>query len=239
MRHQLLLGAIIATGLLASHGRLHAQSSQAQQPLRQADPCDRAAPLYAAGERKAAFRTFFACAIAGDSTAQYSAAMMMRSGESNDDQSPNPYGARVFLEQSASQGYAQAVYTLGMEYDLGSAAFKRDPAMATELFREAALMGHVEAQVDLGTQYFLGRGGVLQDDAAAARWYEQAAYAGHWGAQFLIASMYEHGNGVRRDERMALRWYERAKSGGDELAPVKVEQLKLHIATKERQLRLD
>ena len=232
MRYQHLLGVFLVAATLAAHGGLQAQ------PL-DADPCDHASALYKAGESKAAFRSFFACAIAGDATAQYSAAMMMRSGESNDDRNPNPWGARVFLEQSASQGYAQAVYTLGMEYDLGSTAFTRDPARATELFREAALMGHVEAQVDLGTQYFLGRGGVPQDDAAAARWYEQAAYAGHWGAQFLIASMYEHGNGVRRDERMALRWYERAKSGGDELAPVKVEQLKLHIATKERQLRLD
>ena len=232
MRHHHLLGSIIAAATLAGQGGAQAQPLAAHH-------CERGPALYAAGEHRAAFRSFFTCAIAGDAKAQYSAAMMMRSGESNDERYPNVYGARVFLEQSASQGYAQAVYTLGMEYDLGSVAFTRDPAMATELFREAALMGHVEAQVDLGTQYFLGRGGVPQDDAAAARWYEQAASAGHWGAQFLIASMYENGNGVRRDEGAALRWYERAKSGGDELAPVKVEQLKLRIATKERQLRLD
>lgn len=227
--HHLLTSAALAA-LLASHCSLRAEPAPA-------DGCDQGPALYAAGEHKAAFRTFFACAIAGDAPAQYSAAMMMRSGESNDDHYPNPHGARVFLEQSASQGYAQAVYTLGMEYDLGSAAFTRDPVRATELFREAALMGHVEAQVDLGTQYFLGRGGVPQDDATAARWYELAARGGHWGAQFLIASMYEHGNGVHRDERLALRWYERAKSGGDELATVKVEQLKLRIAAMERQLR--
>ena len=229
--HHLLKSTVLAA-LLASHCSTHAQPAAA-------DECNQGTRLYKAGEHRAAFRVFFACAIAGDAEAQYSAAMMMRSGESNDDNYPNPHGARVFLEQSASQAYAQAVYTLGTEYDLGSTAFTRDPAMATELFREAALMGHVEAQVDLGTQYFLGRGGVPQDDAAAARWYEQAADAGHWGAQFLIASMYEHGNGVRRDETLALRWYERAKSGGDEVAPLKVEQLKLRIAAKERQLRFD
>jgi TPR repeat protein len=232
MRLHYLLASVVSAALLVGPGSLQARPSDAA-------PCERGAEQYGTGELKAAFRTFFACAIAGDAKAQYSAAMMMRSGESNDDGYPNPYGARVFLEQSASQGYAQAVYTLGMEYDLGSEVFPRNPAMATELFREAALMGHVEAQVDLGTQYFLGRGGVPQDDTLAARWYEQAAGGGHWGAQFLIASMYEHGNGVRRDERLALRWYERAKSGGDELAPVKVEQLKLRIATRERQLRLD
>jgi uncharacterized protein len=229
--HHLLRPKFLAALLVAA-------CSAHAQPATQGD-CGEGTQLYRAGQHKPAFRAFFACAIAGDAPSQYSAAMMMRSGESNDDRHPNPHGARVFLEQSAWQRYPQAIYTLGMEYDVGSAAFPRDPGAATELFREAALMGHVEAQVDLGTQYFLGRGGVPQDDAAAALWYEQAADAGHWGAQFLIASMYEHGNGVRRDEVLALRWYERAKSGGDELAPVKVEQLKLRIATKERQLRLD
>ena len=231
-----LLKPMLLAALLAGPGHVHAAATPAAEL---AGDCDGGAPLYMAGQRKAAFRAFFACAIAGDAASQYSAAMMMRSGESNDDHYPNPHGARMFLEQAASQGYAQAIYTLGMEYDSGGPAFPRDPDTATELFREAALMGHADAQVDLGTQYFLGRGGVPQDDAAAARWYEQAAYAGHWGAQCLIASMYEHGNGVRRDETTALRWYERARDGGDEVAPLKVEQLKLRLATKNRQLRLD
>lgn len=229
--HHLLTSMVLAT-CVAGTGSAVAQTSAAND-------CTDGPPLYLAGQRKAAFRTFFACAIAGDAASQYSASMMMRSGESNDDEYPNPHGARVFLEHSASQRYPQAIYTLAMEYDLGSVAFTRDPGVATELYREAALMGHVEAQVDLGTQYFLGRGGVPQDDAAAARWYERAAAAGHWGAQFLIASMYEHGNGVPRDEGMALRWYERAQSGGDELAPMKVELLKLRLATRERRARLD
>jgi uncharacterized protein len=201
--------------------------------------CWRGPMLYAQGEHQLAFRVFMACAIAGDSQAQYNAAMMMRSGESNPDLTPNPFGARVFLEQSASQGFAQAIYVLGKEYDLGSPAFQRDIDHATELFRDAALLGHVDAQVDLGTQYLLGRGGVSQDDETAARWYELAAYGGHWGAQYLIASMYEHGNGVDRDESTALKWYERAKQGGDEVAPLKVEQLRLRLATGARRLRLD
>ena len=227
-------GSKLAAGLalylltLGAHAQPEAMPACADGPV-----------LYRSGELKSAFRSFLACAIAGDAASQYSAAMMMRSGESNDDASPNPFAARVFLEQSAAQGFAQALYTLGKEYDTGSPAFQRDVNLATELFRDAALQGHVDAQVDLATQYLLGRGGVVQDDAMAARWYQRAADAGHWGAQFLIASMYEHGNGVSRDERLALRWYERAQRGGDEIAPLKVEQLRLRLATQERQLRLD
>lgn len=224
------LAAVIALCLWA--GSVHAQSSP--EGL-----CVQGPELYAAGRLKPAFRVFMACAIRGEARSLYSAAMMMRSGESNEDSSPNPFGARVFLEHSASLGYPPAIYALAKEYDVGSTAFQRDVDFATELFREAAQIGHVDAQVDLGTQYLLGRGGVAQDDSLAAYWYELAAAAGHWGAQFLIASMYEHGNGVSRDEQLALRWYERAKQGGDEVAPLKVEQLRLRLATKARQLRFD
>jgi len=188
---------------------------------------------------RTAFRVFLACAIEGDSASSFNASMMMRSGESNDDGQPNWFGSRVFLEHSAAQGDTHAVYVLAKEYEVGSPAFRRDLNLATELFREAALLGHVDAQVDLATQYLLGRGGVPQDDRVAAQWYERAANAGHWGAQYLIASMYEHGNGVGRDELLALRWYERAQAAGDEVAPMKVEQLKLRLATTTRQLRLE
>ncbi len=201
--------------------------------------CAQGPRLYAQGDMRSAFRIFMACAIGGDSASQYSAAMMMRSGESTEDGTPNPFGARVFLEQAASQGYRHAIYALGKEYDVGSPAFPHDVHRATEMFRMAAMLGHVEAQVELATQYLLGRGGVPQDDHVAARWYELAAEAGHEGAQYLIASMYEHGNGVGRDEALALHWYERAGQAGDEVAPLKVEQLKLRLATKARQLRFD
>ncbi len=220
------------TALCVVVGSAHARTTSPQD-------CAQAPALYTAGELKTAFRVFFACAIDGDAASSYSAAMMMRSGESTDDGEPNVFGARLFLEHAAAQGYTEAIYVLGKEYDVGSSAFQRDLRLATDLFRQAALRGHVDAQVDLGTQYLLGRGGVPQHDGTAAQWYERAATAGHWGAQFLIASMYERGNGVVRNELAALHWYERAQAGGDEVAPLKVAQLKLRLATTTRQLRLD
>ncbi|MFZ2652698.1 MAG: tetratricopeptide repeat protein [Burkholderiaceae bacterium] len=226
------LRLIALIGLCINAGALHAQVTMEEL-------CARGSALYGSGQLTPAFRIFMACAIGGDSVAQYSAAMMMRSGESTEDGSPNLFGARVFLEQSAAQGYVQAIYALGKEYDVGSSAFPRDISMATEMFRHAAMLGHVDAQVELATQYLLGRGGVPQDDHVAAQWYERAAEAGHWGAQYLIASMYEHGNGVGRDEKAALLWYERASQGGDEVAPLKVEQLRSRLAPKTRMLPLD
>ena len=228
-RRQRLVAAFL---LCFNVGGSYAQSSAEEL-------CAQGPWLYGSGQVKMAFRLFLACAIGGDSASQYSASMMMRSGESTEDGTPNLFGARVFLEQAASQGYPQAIYALGKEYDVGSPAFPHDVARATEMFRMAAMLGHVDAQVDLATQYLLGRGGVPQDDHVAAQWYQRAAEAGHWGAQYLIGSMYEHGNGVSRDEALALQWYERAGQGGDEVAPLKVEQLRLRITTRARQLRLD
>lgn len=231
-RLRLAAAALAALGCIAVTTGARAETEPAQM-------CWRGPLLYAQGEHRLAFRNFMGCAIAGDAAAQYNAAMMMRSGESSDDAQPNPFGARVFLEQAAAQGFRQAIYVLGKEYDVGSVAFERDVNFATELFRLAAMQGHVEAQVDLATQYLLGRGGVPQDDETAALWYERAAAAGHWGAQYLIASMYEHGNGVERDASIALQWYERAQQGGDEVAPIKVQQLRIQLATDARRLRLD
>ncbi|MFN9101596.1 MAG: sel1 repeat family protein, partial [Betaproteobacteria bacterium] len=54
-----------------------------------------------------------------------------------------------------------------------------------------------------------------------------AAKAGDVGAAYILASMYEQGDGVDRDLRLARYWYERAAAGGDEAAPYKVKELEL------------
>ena len=42
---------------------------------------------------------------------------------------------------------------------------------------------------------------------------------GDVGAMYLLASMYEQGDGVERDLRLARYWYAIAASNGDEAAP--------------------
>lgn len=218
-------------------------SAAAGAEMRGGVECTEGATLYRAGHTEDAFRVFFHCAIHGDAQAQYNVAMMLRSGETNEaSQAPeavkaNHYAARPFLESAAASGYPQAVYTLAQEYDVGSPAFTRDGRAATELFGQAAAAGHVDAQVDYGTQFFLGRGGVAQDFSTAALWYEKAAKAGHWGAQFLLAAMYEHGYGVSTDEDKALYWYQQAQAGGDEVAPIKVQELSARQVARTRALR--
>jgi TPR repeat protein len=42
---------------------------------------------------------------------------------------------------------------------------------------------------------------------------------------YLLASMYEQGDGVERDLRLARYWYNAAAQSGDEAAPGKVIEL--------------
>jgi TPR repeat protein len=42
---------------------------------------------------------------------------------------------------------------------------------------------------------------------------------------YLLASMYEQGDGVERDLRLARYWYSVAAQNGDEAAPGKVKEL--------------
>lgn len=50
------------------------------------------------------------------------------------------------------------------------------------------------------------------------------------GAQYLIASMYEHGEGVAPDLRLARYWYDAAARNGDEAAAAKVKELDAKLA---------
>ena len=65
--------------------------------------------------------------------------------------------------------------------------------------------------------------GLLSDNVKL----REAAEAGDVGAAYILASMYERGDGVDRDLRLARYWYERAAAGGDEAAPYKVRELEL------------
>ena len=70
------------------------------------------------------------------------------------------------------------------------------------------------------------------DPAAALRWYRLAAQAGDVGAMYLVAAMYETGDGVLRDLRLARFWYAAAARAGDEAAPGKVREIDARLASQ-------
>jgi TPR repeat protein len=87
-------------------------------------------------------------------------------------------------------------------YESGRLGWK-DLPQAVAWYRRAAEAGSPQAQLEMGTACFLGRG-TPQDLAQAAQWYRQAALAGDLGAMYILASMYEKGEGGRQPPAGAL-----------------------------------
>ena len=58
----------------------------------------------------------------------------------------------------------------------------------------------------------------------------EAAQRGDVGAMYLVASIYEQGDGVPADLRLARYWYAQAASGGDEAAPAKLKDIDERLA---------
>ena len=51
---------------------------------------------------------------------------------------------------------------------------------------------------------------------------------------YLLASMYEKGDGVEPDLRLASDWYDLAARAGDEAAPAKVLEIEARMAQRPR-----
>ena len=73
---------------------------------------------------------------------------------------------------AARQGYASALYNLGVMLTEGRGA-SCDIIKAAEYFHEAAIQGHAKAQYNLGILYQTGRG-VPKDPQRARFWLDRA-----------------------------------------------------------------
>ena len=78
--------------------------------------------------------------------------------------------------KKASQGNAEAQYTLGTMYELGEGVAE-DDAEAFKWFSLAASHGYAKAQNNLGYMYDLGEG-IAQDNLRAYMWKDLAAAQG-------------------------------------------------------------
>ena len=81
--------------------------------------------------------------------------------------------ALVWFKLAAEQGFANALYNLGVMYDQGQGV-AQDYKEAVRWYRKAAEQGHASSQFILGSMYDDGRG-VPQDYFQAHLWYNLAA----------------------------------------------------------------
>jgi TPR repeat protein len=111
--------------------------------------------------------------------------------------------------------------------------FKKGVKKTLELYTKAAKRGYIKAQIRLGDLYV--QDGPIQNLFKAIRWYLLSAKTGNKIAQYNLASMIQHGWGIKReDEFLIFKWYQAAAKQGHSQA-----QYKLGKLYKDRQTESD
>ena len=132
--------------------------------------------------------------------------------------------ALKWLEESASNGYAEAQYKLGTLYRAGYFELQKDDREAFSWFQKAARQGYAKGITFIGYFYYNGLGGLIKDEETALSWYRKAAEQGEVVSQFSIGYFYEYGLcGLEKDYKEALKWYKLSAKQGYDSAKNKVK----------------
>ncbi len=126
------------------------------------------------------------------------------------------------LNEAAEQGFAPAMYELGLRYRDGSFGIPRDFRQAYEWMAKAAEGGFVPAMTEVAWSLWFGLGIVPNPSRAVAR-AKDAAEAGSTIAKRDLGYFYFTGRGsgttgVSRDYNQALLWFGRAAADNDPTA---------------------
>jgi len=150
-------------------------------------------------------------ANAGDAASQYQVALAFQQG----DVVPRDFvQAAAWFQKSATQGYIQAQYRLGLLYQQKESGIVKDEAQAAAWLQKAADQGDAPAQAALGLCYVKGLG-VPQDNAQAAAWYQKSAAQNNPQGMEGLALLYERGLGVVKDGKQAFALLQKAATLDD------------------------
>jgi TPR repeat protein len=145
-------------------------------------------------------------ANAGDAASQFQVALAYQQG----DVVPRDFvQAAAWFQKSATQGYLQAQYRLGLLYQQKESGIMKDDAKAASWLRKAADQGDAPAQAALGLCYIQGVG-VPQDNAQAAAWYQKSAAQNNPQGMEGLALLYERGLGIGKDGKQAFALLQKA-----------------------------
>jgi uncharacterized protein len=86
--------------------------------------------------------------------------------------------ALKWITLSATLGYVQAEYLIGIRYMIGKDGFEKDIEEAVRWFKKAAEKGYLNAQHSLGMMYYLGQG-EPKDLVKAYKWLALAGEKGY------------------------------------------------------------
>ncbi len=127
------------------------------------------------------------------------------------------------IRARAERGDANAMYNLGVFYDIGR-GLPQDQVMARVWFQRAAEKGESRGAYNLACSYRDGEGGPV-DKVQAAKYFRMSGEKGHIQGVTCYGLALMSGDGVKRDTVEGKKWLQKGADAGDELA---VQQLQMH-----------
>ena len=120
--------------------------------------------------------------------------------------------ANYWFKKAAEQGYADAQYNLGVDYDNGEGV-PENHVKAVYWYKSAAEQGYAPAQYNLGFDYYSGEG-VPKNYVKANYWFKKVAEQGDAAAQNHLGLSYDNGEGVPKNYVKANYWFKKAAEQG-------------------------
>lgn len=187
------------------------------------DPVYQAARAAAdSGRYDEAFPVIKRVAEAGFAKAQYNLAVLYREGRGTP-ASPELY--RQWMQASAAQELALALFTLGLDYDVGRGVAK-DLPRALGYYERSAIAGNPLAAYNAGQIHLLGEGSIPPNRDKAIQFLEKSADAKEARALMTLGYMYETGLTVKKDIKWSRHYYYQAEAAGWPGAAEAIDRMK-------------
>jgi len=144
-------------------------------------------------------------AALSDADAQYNLALMYMRGLGT---IQNDEAAAAWFKKADEHGNHAAAQMLGLLYDVGRGVVSNSTEAAS-WYQKAMQSGSADAMYNLAVLYYQ-----TSDADRAFTLFKQAARGGDAKARNIIATMYEHGEGVAASMAKAVQWYQQAAEQG-------------------------
>ena len=133
--------------------------------------------------------------------------------------------ARMLYHEAAAAGFLQSFCAYGNMLIAGQGG-EQQVEEGLRLCRMSAIAGDANAQTDYGIQLLIGK--VTERDPVTARFmFEQAIVQEQHNAAYLLAQIYQKGDGVEASDEIALKWFEKAHQWGRPDAAFRIAQIHL------------
>jgi uncharacterized protein len=160
-----------------------------------------------------AYSEWLKAAEKGDPVAQYNLSFLYDEGQGIEKDAVK--GAE-WLTKAAEQGYVNAQFNLGNNYNNGVSGVALNVDRAIHWLTKAAEQGDPKGQFNLGLIYENNEG--YRDYAKAALWYGKAAAQDHIGALANLAVLYFNGQGVTQNYALSYELEVKADKLGSPVA---------------------